>query len=368
MPPKLIKLWLETMSAVYNGSPHPPTLTAADLNSAYGLWQIWFRRTTTLGDRLPPIPVAPNGGIFGPVSQAVAQLMNSLAASLPPPPSALSAPGAWNPSHIMHTLHVFAQWMAASLQALLNWIINNAAAILALVATAGLQVALAFVNWLLYQLDKALWEIYDNLRFYLVLGAVLFPEPRDLVKYPWANAFLNTDGVQLTGGPAFDYNIYPLRQVSHSAQVNIQHHLVYPSTPRENPHAEPMPKKWQGLWPDQAFLAAPSGVPFNVSHHYANLSVDQLLAAKSNYFPPPIPSAVPITDQLDTATLGTPTAQFGSALQLCARLIGSALTSGPLPNFNLDADRGYAWKTWVANTPAAINNEILVATHYVDAP
>jgi hypothetical protein len=366
LPTKLSKLWLVALSQVYGGSPqHPPMLTLNDLNSAYGLWQIWFRRSTTLGDRLPPLPVPPFGGMYGPVSPIVAQLMNSLSASMPPPPSALSAPGAWKPSQIHKTLKIFAKWMGASLHALLNWIVANAGPIMTAVISAGLQPGLAFVNWLLYQIDKALWEIYDNLRFYLVLGAIIFPEPRDLVKYPWAKAFLNTDGVDLTGGPAFDYATYPLRQVAHTNQVNVQHHLAYPNSVREDPHSEPMPKKWQGLWPDHAFLTWPSAALFN-GHVYANPAIEQLLTAKSNY---PPNTAVPITDPLDSATQALPAAQFGSALQLCARLIGSTLTGGHMPNFNLDADRGYAWKTWAAKTPSTINDGISpVTTNYVDAP
>jgi hypothetical protein len=51
------------------------------------------------------------------------------------------------------------------------------------------------------------------------------------------------------------------------------------------------------------------------------------------------------THRVDELTWQTP--QLGSALGFSARLIASKLAAG-IPNFNLDGDRGYGWKTWRA--------------------
>jgi hypothetical protein len=131
------------------------------------------------------------------------------------------------------------------------WIINNAARILAL----PFQEALALATWLLYQIQKGLYEIYDNLCFMLVLGGYLWPEPRDLNKPLVGQAFINTTFANLTGGgivpPA---GSYPAKMDRCSPAGATEHHLDYNSVPLELPGAEAMPDPFFGQFPE-AFIS-----------------------------------------------------------------------------------------------------------------
>lgn len=57
------------------------------------------------------------------------------------------------------------------------------------------------------------------------------------------------------------------------------------------------------------------------------------------------------------------THQFGSIPAFTARLLSERIED--LPNFNLDADRGYGWKTWRAHKPD-IENQNTVNVDYID--
>ena len=61
------------------------------------------------------------------------------------------------------------------------------------------------------------------------------------------------------------------------------------------------------------------------------------------------------THSIDQSTWNTP--QFGSALHFCSRLIAEHIDK--LPNFNLDGDRGYGWKTWRALKPDQLEGPLV---------
>ena len=138
---------------------------------------------------------------------------------------------------MLAALFAFAKWVADVISYTVDWIVNHAIDILTLPYTE----ALGLIKWLLYQLQKALYELYDNLRFLMVLGGYFFPEPEDLNRTPWGRAFVNTAFAHETGGPAPSFGNYPLKQESHGLIGTTEHHLVYPSTARENPSRRAVP-------------------------------------------------------------------------------------------------------------------------------
>ncbi|MDP2948138.1 MAG: zinc dependent phospholipase C family protein [Chloroflexota bacterium] len=346
LPPKLKELFVQALKGVYSAVDHPPMLGPADVDAAYRLWLRFFIRATEIGGVLPPTPVPPPGG-------AAAALINSYVNSLPAFPGGGGPPGGggFNLANIFAALFAFAEWLLDVIAATSNWIVNNAVAILQLLFNEALD----FAKWLIYQIQKAVWEIYDNLRFELVLAGLLFPEPRDLDKAPWGLALLNTDFVQLTGGPAADFNKYPRKQVAHSSTTNLTHHLRYPTTPMEQPMAEPMPKPFHGMLP-KAFIS--NIYPVNPVY---DAVVAQLHSAKGPY---PGIGAAPFTHEVDTNTWMKH--QLGNALTFSAQLIAERLQQGKIPNFNLDGDRGYAWKTWRAEDPQHIEQNNPVPVKYTD--
>lgn len=344
LPDKLKKMFTKAMQTVYGSIPHPPMLFEDDVDAAYRLWQAWFERSTTIGDAQPPTPIPPPGS-------GAASLVNDYVSGFPPFPGGGSAPGGpgggggFSIKKLFKAILDFVDWVASTVSYTGSWIISHAHDILSL----PFAEAIGLVKWLLYQIRKGLWEVYDNLRFILVLGGYIFPEPRDLSKNPWGNALLNTDHAHLTGGPHATFAKYPLKQESHGLFGTTEHHLVYPDTVQEQPYAEPMPMPFMGQDP-RVFI--------DQSHPY-NAYMEHLYDSTAPYGSG---AQVDRTHDVDQQTWNT--AQFGNAIDFSARLIVQRIAK--LPNFNLDGDRGYGWKTWRADDPVHIETSIIVPVQYID--
>jgi hypothetical protein len=338
LPEGLAHLMVQAMEDVYSGTDHPPFLTASDLDTTYRLWLKWFEYATTIGDAVKPTPVPPPG------SAAVA-LFNSYVSSFPSFPGGTGGGGGgfsiWG---VFAAIFNFVKWLIDVIEHTVTWIVSNAGDILLLPYTE----ALAFVRWLIYQIQKGVWEIYDNLRFMLVLGAYISPEPRDLSKMPWAPAFLSPGSVQLTGGPPASFGQYPRKQQpNHNLFGPTEHHLLYPGTVREDPHAEPSPIPFLGMTPDAIITGG----------HAYDAYIENLYSAVGPYG-----SSDEFTHHVDQNSWTTP--QLGSALYFTARLLSDRIDD--LPNLNLDADRGYGWKTWRAVDPENVNQNNPVDVEYID--
>jgi hypothetical protein len=339
LPGKLAELLSDTMRQTYSDITHPEFLDPDDLDSTYRLWLLWFEHATSIGDAQKPTPVPPPGS-------ATASLINDYVSGMPSLSGGGGGGGGGGGFSILDlfaALFAFVKWLVEVLAYTLTWIITHAIDIL----TLPLTEALAMVKWLLYQVQKGIWEIYDNLRFMLVLGGYVFPEPRDLAKNPWGLALLNTAHVHLTGGVGAAFNQFPRKQESHGNFGPAEHHLLYQGTLQEQDHAEPAPLPFHNAFPE-VFIS--QGHPYSPS-------IEQLYDCVEPYG-----SSAKATHHIDQNTWHT--AQLGSAMAFSARLMGQRLTD--LPNFNLDGDRGYAWKTWRAEKPSSIETDNPVPVNYID--
>ncbi len=338
LPGPLAKLIVKAMRAVYGGIQHPAWLSAADLDSTYRLWWKWFEKTTSAGGAKKPTPVPPPGS-------GVITLVNDYVSGFPSFPGGAGVPGGGGGIlAVLAALLAFAKWVADVIAHTVDWIVNHAVDILTLPFTE----AIGLIKWLLYQLQKALYELYDSLRFLMVLGGYFFPEPEDLDRTPWGRAFVNTAFAHETGGPSPSFANYPLRQEAHGLVGTTEHHLVYPSTARENRFAEPCPLPFRGKNPET----------FITQWHPYDPLIDELYDCVEAYG-----GTFDFTHTVDARTWKTP--QLGSALQFSARLIAQRMQM--LPNLNLDGDRGYGWKTWRAVDPAHIETTDPVDVIYIDA-
>jgi hypothetical protein len=339
LPQKLGDMIRRAMKETYACISHPVDLTYDDLDTAYRLWLKWFKYATTIGKAVKPTPVPPPGA-------ATISLLQDYWDHIPQY-SGGSGPGGSSGFSIwgfFAAIWEFIKWLGKTLIYTLDWIISHAYDIVTLPYTE----AIALLKWLLYQIQRGIYEIYDQLRFMLVLGGYLFPEPDDLIKQPYGKALLNTYYVQLMGGPAASFWAYPRRQEVHDLFGPMEHHLTYPGTPQELKQAEPAPFPFHGQFPE-VFITQP---------HSWNASIEGLYRCIDPYG-----SSAKYTHFIDSNTWQTP--QFGSALWYTARLIIGHMAD--LPNLNLDADRGYAWKTWVAKNPSNINNASQVDVSYLDS-
>lgn len=339
LPSKLEELLLNAMDQTFSAVPeHPGFFNQGDLDSTYRLWLKWFTRSTSIGSGQPPAFVPPPGGATG-------ALINDYVSGFPSFPGGGGAPGGggFSLASILAAILAFAQWVADVVSYTFDWIINHAVDIVTLPFTE----AIALIRWLLYQVQKGIFEVYDNLRFMLVLGGYLFPERRDLAKFPWGLCLLNTAHAHLSGGAAASFFAYPRKQEPHGLIGTTEHHLIYPGVIQELEHAEPMPDPFHGAFPE---------VFIGTSHAYDPV-IEGLYDAQEPYGPPDA------THEIDKKTWSTP--QLGSAIDFSARLIRDRLTN--LPNFNLDGDRGYGWKSWRARDPRDIETGNPVPVDYIDA-
>ena len=328
LPPGLADMIAKAMKDVYRGIDHPVFLEPTDLDTTYRLWLKWFERATAIGDALPPTPVPDPGS-------ATSKLVRDFRRGLPsfPGGGGSSAGGGFSVSGIFLALAAFVAWMLHTLIYTTSWIVAHAEDILKL----PFAESMALVKWLLYQIQKTLWEIYDKLRFGLVLGGYLFPEPRDLDDKHWGQAFINPSAA--AGGDKSKYKDYPRKQESHGRRGPAEHHLLYPAARREDPQTEPAPHPLYDKNPE-AFISQP--------WRYDS-SIEKLFACTVPYG-----SDESATEFVNANSYKT--AQLGSAVSFSARLITEHLRR--LPNFNLDGDRGYGWKTWEAHANIERNNPV----------
>ncbi|WP_456845378.1 zinc dependent phospholipase C family protein [Cellulomonas sp. P5_C6] len=325
LPSKLADMLVKAVDLTYDaapGRPVPPKLTATDYDTTYRLWLMWFERATSIGNAKKPTPVPPPGS-------STAALFTDYVSGFPSPPSAGGGGGGFSVLDIFAAVLAFLKWVADSIAYTVDWTLNHIADIFLLPVTE----ALGLVKWLLYQIQKGVWQIYDEGRFALVLGGYLSPEPGDFSRTPWGTAFINTASAHLTGGPSPSaHSSYPLKQESHGMFGPMEHHLVYPGTPPELPASEPAPEPFFGANPD---------VVLTGFHPYGS-QIEDLYTAKDPYGP-----GSAFTDTTDQATVSG--FQFGSIPAFTARLLSGHIDD--LPNFNLDADRGYGWKAWEPKQP-----------------
>jgi hypothetical protein len=340
LPERLGNMVLKAMDITYNDIAHPVTFAFADLDTAYRLWLKWFEWATTIGRGTKPTPVPPPGA-------ATVSLVNDYRDGLVKIWTNNGGGGGGGGFSIwgfFAAIWEFIKRLFQSIEHTFEWILTHAVDII----TLPLTEALALLKWLLYQVQLGIWNYYDWLRFMLVMGGYLYPEPEDLSKHPYGKALLNTAYVQLVGGPSASFSAYPRRQEIHDLHGPMEHYLTYPGTPQEKLHVEPAPWPFHGKYPE-AFISA--GYAYDPA-------IEKLFACTGPYG-----ATTDYTHFIDSNTWNT--GQFGSALWFTARLIAGHM--GDLPNFNLDGDRGYAWKTWRAMDPANINNLSPLDVYYIDA-
>lgn len=148
LPRDLKQMFISALEATYHDIPHPPNLRITpvdDLEAAYRLWLMWFKRTTSARNVQPPIPVDHPGS-------AAEELINDYISGLPP----FSVPGGgggfsvWD---IFAAIFAFVTWLVSVVVYTVTWIIDHASEI----ALLPLETVVETIRWLLYQIRQGLW-------------------------------------------------------------------------------------------------------------------------------------------------------------------------------------------------------------------
>ncbi|MEC0128480.1 zinc dependent phospholipase C family protein [Paenibacillus pabuli] len=327
LPKKLGEMFISSLNITFKDIPHPPMLSLEDLDSTYRLWLSWFKKATESGLAVKPKPVDPPGG-------ASKELWVDFIKGLPRFPKDLSGRGGRRISirDFFRSMQSFLEYLKDVALYVVDWTISHIGDIVTLGYWEGIQL----LKYLLYQIHKVMYDFYDNCRFSLVVAGYLFPESEDLTKHPWGLCFVNTSFAHLTGGGVADFSKYPLKQEHHGFSTP-EDHLIYPQTFAEEPFAEPAPRPFYGKFPTYFVYEAQKSWSDQIERLY-----DCTIPYGEN----------DSTHSIDHLTWEN--GQLGNALQCSADLIVSRMED--LPNFNLDGDRGYGWKTWSTNVSGPLDD------------
>ncbi len=324
----IFKMVSESMSEIFTGADRPEKLpdgitTPEDINLAYWLLLASYKVST---DSFIPRPEEPLGSALDDIVEAVNEFLENVT-SPPTPPNA--------PSDLC-----FAFWSDDcdfSLDALMDWIehvwdsivylgelIAWAASVLKdlfdILACTISAPAKAVVSSLLWLIQSAQYAILEEIRNTLVLAAIVHPQPEWVSNSPLAKDIIELSNRSL--GEARKC-MYP-----HRAQESNEPFLNYPTTPVEGEPTVPGPYP-PGSTPTSFLTGIGNGDNLNLFNDYA--------AAESPK----------VTREIEFSTFEEETLP---AIPLAMKIFDSLRDeSKKIPDWNLDADRGYHYKNWKAD-------------------
>lgn len=335
--------WADTLAqvfrAAYPAASDPPQNlgtnggypTRDDIKQAYSLLRLYLRISTEESVTEPQFP-----NIAADVWNAVKQLWDDVEKNLgkaPPFPS----PG----------IPQSFEDLWAAMMDFLDWAVETAIAIgnaaiqfiRDAIAVAG-TLLLDMIRAGLYLIKKALFDIYKNLRFFLVRMAYNIPFTDELTEE--LGGGLAATSLWMTP-PEPDHYAYPKEELAKLEEAEKSSHYIpwvppelLDEMPKPNPLLE-MPRTWVGPYgsrasPD-AFIDPPVGPRVMLSPQGPIGFNDVIITPGTPVNPPP---------------------DFGGAIANCVaafQKVIAAESAGGIPpdlfpDYNLDGDRGYGWPCW----------------------
>jgi len=223
---------------------------------------------------------------------------------------------------------------------LLAWAAETLLDLFDLLLTLLLSLPVAVLLAILYGLQLLLYEILQTVRLSLALTGFICPEPADLMSAH--GHYLTTPSLCGLGGcPA------PER----AAVARLSRDFALPNYPRltnltvSHLVCPPPDAELPGTWPNFALPGDPTTPDTFIIEQPFRLNALSAYATSRN--------------PRRTAELYSRCTSIGNATDLSAWMIGVAADSGASndtaniahANWNLDSDRGYAYKTWAATLP-----------------
>ena len=323
LPDSLNSLILNSINKIYfkNGiSLYGRKMTKDDLNDAYRLWLIWFRRTTNALDIPKPEPYSFTAEIEAVWDQFMDNL-EDIGASV--------ADGSGGGGGISGVLKGLA---AAILAPFLVCIaaIDFLVAIIETVGTAPIMFGIS----LLYD---ELYNAYMNLHQALVLNGFAFPFNSQLSHYLIQHVFKSDVPDRFGHNAASLRGHYPTNKKFKIAGLECESHLVYPFPPEtwaESDKSVGAPMSYYSADVNKYIFGpltlSPQGYEMLKSFvEKAGGDTEATTIQKFNW--------------LREFTLKD---QFGSAVDFSCFLYKSFLDNREFADFNLDGDRGVAFKAW----------------------
>lgn len=306
--------------------------------------------------------------------QDVADTLNDILSQFEAPPS---PPDIGNTKFclslecIEHFLENIAEWMAWFGE-LAKWTFETIVNALDLLLELACQAVIAVVRAVLYLVEYLSYQLYQEMQFVLALNGYVCPEPTHALEDPRGEILLHTGK---TAGTLASTSLmthagytptYPRKHDHLGNAVNP------PATAVETPathfprHTDDYPESyiWNDIWSDN------NGIPGveAVLTHYASAATpdDSRNLAKPDDTSPDTPGPLKLGNAVELATW-----MMNSGLDIIAKEDGAdqgyvdPLSPVVFCNWDLDADRGYAYKQWFTSVNPS-NDHTDLGEQYLD--
>lgn len=322
LPDDLARLIIETLEEIYNEDAGPPRpdygrpMTIADLNDTYRLWYRWMRSTTDTGTLPPPVPYSFSAELREVWDQAMDNL-GDVGDFIGDAANTAGSMGIWG--------------IFLMLGALILGALAAAAAVIDAVLGAITTLGSATIRYAASLVYEQLYDAYQNFRLAVAMNGLAFPLTEHLAE-PRILHFGNPALRDVNGTNAADIDgLLPLLRWEGSGLFHGERHLVYPPTGTEAPGTFGVPTNYL----DKA----------STWYGWGDIVQDRdlLEALAKVQATPPGPRR---TDAGRLAALLSDKRLLGNALDLTAAMYDRHALGEPLPDFNLDGDRGYGYLCW----------------------
>lgn len=340
LPDDLAALIANALNDVFRDSPGPNgqygnIVTAQDIQDSYRVWHRWFTDATETGT-LPPPPTYSFSEELREVWDKAMENLGDVGEYMQNAVDEMGEGG---------ILGIFLALAQVILGAVLA-VIAVVDAILGAITTLGTATIRAGAC-LVYEL---LFDVYQNFRLTVALNGLAFPM-REHLQEPRFNQFIKLDNPDSTGVNAGQIagrmpllrNKIPFLDDPMAAIFSQERHLTYPPTAGERPSVSAAPASY--------LTAKPT--------HYAFGDIPLTSGLLSQLAL--LPNATGAHETLLAQLMAQ--GELGNALDLSASLYDRWRRGESIPDFNLDADRGYGYLCWTqveggapdpANAPDAL--------------
>jgi hypothetical protein len=323
LPDELAQLIADALNRVYQEDADPDadyasTITAEDVNDTYRTWYSWFKSATDTGTLPPPVTYS----FTAELREVWEKTLDNLDDAGDLIESAVDSASEFG---ILSIFLVLAALVVAAVMA--------AAALADGIAGAIATVGTATIRYTACLIYEQLYNAFQNFRLGVSLNGLAFPM-REHLGEPRFQQFITPAVPDSTGVTA--EMIAPflptLRWIPSflgdplGVIFSRERHLVYPLTAGERTSVQAAPPSYYSRLPTHYAFG---DIPLTAS----------LLDSLTD-----LPTGTERSEEALNQILGKGT--LGNALDLSGALYDRWFQGQPLPDFNLDADRGYGYLCW----------------------
>lgn len=319
--------------------------TGDDIAGAYGAYRLLLAMQT--GEHVEP-PAPPMGSDFAAELDAMWKKVLADLGTIPPPPP-VPVGTSFDPAALIAAIKAELAWLGAAADAVLNAVGD----LIAGATAAGVGLAKDATRAGLYLLDSLLYSAYHSLRMVVVMNGYCGPFIEDLTAV-WHGLDLTT---LWNSGAAVVSPRYPLEPVVSQRDLAID-----PSHPFSPYRPFLVPSTMAPVTMEQPVTRFPAQV---LAWTMPEDMLDSAVPGTDDMFSvagPAPATTTPVLNPVDGTTVATlktfdgSLRYFGSIMANCdmALTFAAPYVLGTadwpkdvvLPDYNLDADRGYAWPCW----------------------